>query len=154
MGWLDRNNSPAPVPPQATQADKYTVANIERLLDEIGPMRLSIADVDTKLFVTTIAWSTTGYMNRKSNGKSPPGGLVAELQEQLSMIKNVLVKYIDIQNQPDTYTNHGDVTELLEQGKVSLRVFAEKLTNTSSSSTQPDVTGYTVDTRILTTHFN
>jgi hypothetical protein len=153
MGLFDRKGS-VPTPPPTPNAHKYSIQNVQTLLDEIGLLRLRVSDVQMKLLVTTITWGTMKYITRKSGNNQPSGGLVAETQEQLGMIRNVLVTYIDIQNNPESYTAHGSIPDLLQQGIESLRQFAEKLENTSSTSSSSDITGYVVDTRILSTHFN
>jgi hypothetical protein len=154
MGLFDRKGPGPTPPPAAPNANKYSVQNVQTLLNEIGLLRLGVNDAQMKLFVTSVAWNTMKYINRKSNGGQPSGGLVAEVQEQLGMLKNVVNTYIDIQNNPDSYTARGSIPDLLEQGVQSLRQFSEKLEDTSSSGNSSDITGYIVDTKILSTHFN
>ena len=152
MGWFDRK--PNVVPPPAPLAANYSQEKIDQLLHEVGYLRLSVLDPDTKLVISIIAWETPSYIARKSTDGKLPGAVTAELQEQLEMIRNVIGEYVKIQNHPDAYSTTGDVGELLDKGLESLQTFASKITDTSSAATRPDVTGYVVDTRILTTHFN
>lgn len=151
MGLFDRNGKP-PAPPPVASANKYTVGNVQELLDAIGLMRLRVKGARMKLLVSQVAWETQKYLDRNFTPGPPPGRVVAELQEQLTMIKNVVTTYMAIQNDPDAYASKGDVGELLENGRESLQKFVE-VTATSNGGA-PDITGYVVDTKILSTHFN
>lgn len=151
MGLFDRNGKP-PTPPVTASANKYTVVNVQELLDEIGLMRLRVRSARMKLLVSQVSWETQKYLDRNFTPGPPPGRVVAELQEQLTMVKNVVTTYIAIQDDPDTYAARGNVVELLENGRESLRKFVE--VTASSNGGAPDITGYVVDTKILSTHFN
>lgn len=148
MNLFDRNKPP--VPPPAATANKYTVGNVENLLDEIGLMRLRVKGARMKLLVSAVAWETQKYLDRNFTPGPPPGRVVAELQEQLTMVKNVVTTYIAIQNDPDAYAAKGDVGELLGKGRESLRTYLKATT----ADSVPDITGYVVDTKVLSTHFN
>ncbi len=148
MSIFDRKH-PGPAPPPAPTATKYSVANIEQLLDEIGRMRLRVKRAQMKLLVSRVAWETQKYLDRNFTSGPPPGRIMAELQEQLTMVKNVVITYIAIQDNPGAYASKGDIGELLENGRESLRRYAALI----STGDTPDITGYVVDTKILSTHF-
>ena len=102
-----------------------------------------------KLTVSTIAWETPGYMSRKSTNGNLGGAAMAELQEHLQMIKSVLTKYIEIQNNPGAFAARNNPQVLMKQGLDSLQAFAQKITDTTTIATNADITGYVVDNRIL-----
>lgn len=165
MSLFDRNKPP-PTPAAAGPANKYTVDNIQVLLDAIGLMRLEVNSARMKVLVSAVAWETQRYLDRNFTQGPPPGRIVAELQEQLTMVKNVITTYIAIQNDPDAYaqraagggheacdahmTTAAPGSELLKKGRESLRRYIAGVTG----STALDITGYVVDTKILSTHFN
>jgi hypothetical protein len=157
MNWFDKR-PPAP-PPTSSTANKYSVDNIHQLLDEIGLMRLRVKGAQMKLLVSAVAWETQKYLDRNFTPGSPPGRIVAELQEQLAMVKNVVTTYVQLQAAGDgqgarvsqaTSAVPGG-TELLKNGRESLRRYIAGVT---AGTGVPDITGYVVDTKILSTHFN
>lgn len=150
----NKNQNPGPTPPPVSNANKYTVENVHGLLNEIGLMRLSVIDTQVKLRVSTIAWETPRYMARESGGGTPAGRIVAELQEALQMIKNVLLKYVDIQNNFDAYAVKGNALEAMDGAAASLQAFALRMEDTSSAGGASDLMGFNVDIKVLSTYFN
>jgi hypothetical protein len=163
VSLFDRNKPPQ-APAVAGPANKYTVENIQVLLDVIGLMRLEVNSARMKVLVSAVAWETQKYLDRNFTQGPPPGRIVAELQEQLTMVKNVVTTYIEIQNNPDAYARaagggqrtRGTQTlpavpgpQLLENGCEALRRYLAGVT----AGDPPDITGYVVDTKILSTHF-
>jgi hypothetical protein len=153
MGIFDRKNQhsgPTP-PPVITSGSSYTVQNIEKLLDEIGLMRLNVSDVQMKLLTTSVVWETKKYIDQKSaaNQGQLPGIDISSLQEQLQIIKNVLFKYIDVEGNPEKYGDQA--TTALDQGSASLLSYVERI-EASSKAGSVDLIGFNVDTKILSTH--
>lgn len=136
-----------PTPPASAEPPgKYTLQNVHALLDEIGQLRLRVQRAEMKLLVSQVAWGTQHYLDRCFTPGPPPGRVVAQLQEQLAMIRSIVSTYIAIQDNPDQYTAKGDIGQLLENGRASLRKYCEAV---SAEDASPDITNYVVDTTVL-----
>lgn len=144
MAWFDRQKPDQPSVPK----EKYTVEDIQALLDEIGMLRPKVNAPRVKVLLTRIAQQGESCLIKRSHNGSPSATDVVRFQKQLEVVLRVIQQYVVIQENPNNYPNP---REELRQGYESVRNFAKQLFETSSSASSSGLIDYRVDARILST---
>lgn len=120
---------------------------VRDVLNQILKLRERITSREVRDILTLICQDTEAYFSRNSTREGVPLRDDAEVfEDHLESLRNVVERYIDVQDNPRYFEQP---KQLMEQGEDALNGFMEFALNNVRRGSRKELTSYTVDTKIL-----
>lgn len=93
--------SSKPQPQAQPVNDTYTLANVQKLLEHVGMLRLRVRSPVVKVMLTHIAKSGELYLKQQANGSAPSSGQIVPFVDQLDTLSRVVERHIVLESVTD-----------------------------------------------------
>lgn len=142
-----RRRSSTPADDSLSKVKLTVPKRIRDELDQIMSRRQNIADSSLREIITQMIRDTNEVFNRLSADAPDQISLQAvEFEKHLQMLIEVIDEYVNAQEKPRYYVN---ATEALQDGRESIKDYAEYVLNSARRAGRERLTQYNVNNKIL-----
>jgi hypothetical protein len=145
VGLFNKGNKPAPAP--IVNGPDFTIQTVRDHLEEIGNFRQKIRGAAMKVALSVIAWNGEAYLMRQNPSGQPSGVDIVNLCNYLETVRRVMVQYQQVEARLDFASD--STQEVLYHGLTSVKGFADRMVSSVTTGGDASLTGYIVDTQIL-----